>query len=137
MEYKFVINGTLPGLNDYLKAERSFSKGHSCGNDMKQKFQMLICKAIQAQLKRLRAKPPVSLHYVFYEPNRRRDVDNIAAVAHKFVQDSLVKTGVLENDGWREIEGFSDCFYVDKNNPRIEVTIKEVGEDDGGMGKAT
>lgn len=52
MQYKFVIKGKLPGLNDYLKAERSFHRGHSCGNDMKQEYQMLVSNAIRASLKR-------------------------------------------------------------------------------------
>lgn len=133
MEHKFTIKGTLPGLNDYLKAERSFTRNHSCGNDMKQKYQVLITSAIRTQLKRLRIHVPVYIRYAFYEPNRRRDLDNIAAVAHKFTQDALVRCGVLENDGWKEITGFSDSFYIDRHNPRIEVTLLEVGEAYGGM----
>lgn len=131
MEYRFVIKGKLPGLNEYLKAERSFSKKHSCGNDMKQENQMLICNAIRTQLKRLRISSPVYIQYHFYEPDRKRDLDNIAGVAHKFIQDSLVKCGVIENDGWNNIVGFSDSFSVDRHNPRIEVTITEAGGADG------
>lgn len=125
LEYKFIINGTLPGLNDYLKAERSFSKRHSCGNDMKQQYQMIIINAVRLQLKKLRIKNPVTICYTFYEPNMKRDLDNIAGVAHKFIQDALVKAGVLENDGWYHIRGFSDSFHVDRHNPRIEVLIVE------------
>lgn len=125
MRYRFTVKGTLPGLNDYLKAERSFSKRHSCGNDMKQQCQIMIGGAIRTQLKRLAIKTPVYIKYTFYEPNMRRDLDNIAGVAHKFIQDSLVKCGVLENDGWKNIYGFSDAFYVDKQNPRIEVELIE------------
>jgi len=33
---------------------------------------------------------------------------------------------VLKNDGWNDIEGFSDEFFVDKQNPRVEVEISEV-----------
>lgn len=126
MEYHFTIHGTLPGLNDYLKAERSFSKKHSCGNDMKQKYQHYIAGEIRNALKRLRIEKKVLLHYLYYEPTKRRDLDNIAATAHKFTQDALVKCGVLENDGWNNVCGFTDRFFVDKENPRIEVTIQEV-----------
>lgn len=130
MEYHFTVPGTLPGLNDYLKAERKFTRrggsAHSVGNDMKQENQMLICNAIRLKLKRLKIQRPVHISYRFYEPNRRRDLDNIAGVAHKFIQDSLVRCGVLENDGWEHITGFSDAFFVDRHNPRIEVTIREV-----------
>lgn len=126
MEYHFTIHGTLPGLNDYLKAERSFSRKHSCGNDMKQKYQHYISGEIRNTLKRLRIEKKVLLHYLYYEPTKRRDLDNIAATAHKFTQDALVKCGVLENDGWNNVCGFTDRFFVDKENPRIEVTIQEV-----------
>lgn len=40
-------------------------------------------------------------------------------------QDALVKEGILENDGWKDIVGFTDRFFIDKNNPRIEVEIEE------------
>ena len=89
MKYHFTVKGTLPGLNDYLKAERSFSKKHSCGNDMKQQYQTVISNAIRTQLKRLVIESPVQIKYCFYEPNRKRDLDNIAGVAHKFIQDAL------------------------------------------------
>lgn len=125
MRYTFVIPGKLPGLNDYLKAERSFSRKHSCGNDMKQQYQMVISNAIRTQLRRLSIKVPVTIEYRYYEPNKKRDLDNIAGVAHKFVQDALVKCHVLENDGWSNIIGFRDSFFVDRHNPRIEVTLVE------------
>lgn len=130
MQYKFTVKGTLPGLNSYLKAERLFSKGHSCGNDMKQKYQSIISNAIRAQLKRLHIDNPVYIRYAYYEPNKRRDLDNIAGVAHKFIQDALVRCKVLDNDGWQNITGFEDKFFVDQDNPRIEVTIIEAGGDD-------
>ena len=38
----------------------------------------------------------------------------------------LVSAGVLKNDGWNDIEGFSDRFYIDKANPRVEVEITEL-----------
>lgn len=131
MQYKFTVKGTLPGLNDYLKAERAFTKGHSCGNDMKQKYQMVISNAIRVQLGRLHIDKPVYIRYAYYEPNKRRDLDNIAGVAHKFIQDALVRCKVLDNDGWQNITGFEDRFSVDRDNPRIEVTIVEAGGDNG------
>ena len=119
---KFVIYGRLPSLNEYLAAERSTirgRRGHSAGNSMKRTCEILIINAIRkAHLKRI--KNPVVLHYTFFEQNRKRDLDNISATAHKFVQDALVKAGILENDGWSNIVGFTDAFEVDAKNPRIE-----------------
>ena len=42
------------------------------------------------------------------------------------IQDALVECGVLQNDGWKNIVGFSDDFFVDPKNPRIEVDIEEI-----------
>ncbi|WP_302419996.1 hypothetical protein [uncultured Megasphaera sp.] len=56
------------------------------------------------------------------EPNRRRDKDNVA-FAKKFILDSLQEVGIIKNDGWDEIISFRDEFYIDRNNPRVEVYI--------------
>ena len=41
------------------------------------------------------------------------------------IQDALVKCNVLEDDGWNYVTGFTDEFFHDKDNPRIEVTLIE------------
>ena len=65
----------------------------------------------------------------WYEPNRRRDKDNIA-MAKKFILDSLQEMNVLENDGWTQIMGFIDEFYIDAMNPRVEVLLFEPADAD-------
>ncbi|GHU57537.1 hypothetical protein AGMMS49975_23280 [Clostridia bacterium] len=72
-------------------------------------------------------KTPVTLDYLWVEKNRKRDKDNIA-FAHKFIQDALVKSGKLINDGWAGVAGFSHRFTLDKKYPRVEVEITEVLE---------
>ena len=47
-------------------------------------------------------------------------------VCQKFIQDSLVKEKVLENDGWTQIESWTDAFTVDAQCPRVEVELEEV-----------
>ncbi|RDU22858.1 RusA family crossover junction endodeoxyribonuclease [Anaerosacchariphilus polymeriproducens] len=120
--HKFIIIGKLPNLNDYIYSNRT---NKYAGNKMKKDAQKLACIYIKKDLKDLEILKPVFLRYKFYEPNKRRDLDNIASFAHKIIQDSLVSTGVLKNDGWKEIIGFEDTFFIDKDNPRIEITIEE------------
>ena len=131
MEHRLIISGRLSDLNDYLKAERqTYRQGNfftTKGNELKKDTQEFVIWQIRQQLKDLHIKRPVILKYDFYEPNKKRDLDNISAFAHKVIQDSLVLTEVLENDGWKNISGYVDQFYHDKDNPRIEVTIVEVG----------
>nr|WP_278885619.1 RusA family crossover junction endodeoxyribonuclease [[Ruminococcus] torques] len=66
------------------------------------------------------------MRYKWFEKNRRRDLDNVSSFGRKVIQDALVRAHILQNDGWKEIVGFSDEFFVDAHNPRIEVEIEEV-----------
>ena len=88
---------------------------------MKQKNEAVVIRAILEQLGRLRITKPVIIRYRWYEPNNRRDLDNISSFGRKVIQDALVQTKVL-----RYITGFQDAFFVDKERPRIEVEIEEV-----------
>ena len=80
---------------------------------------------IRSQLRGVRIKKPVTMYYTWYEPNRKRDLDNISSYGRKVIQDALVHCGVIQNDGWKQILGFADRFYVDRKEPRIEVVILE------------
>lgn len=92
---------------------------------MKRKDEEAVSWYIRSQLRGIRIKKPVRMEYRWYEPNRKRDLDNISSWGRKVIQDALVKCRVIENDGWKQITGFSDSFYLDKKNPRIEVSIIE------------
>ena len=122
---KFIIPGRLANLNDYQYACRSH---YMVGNKMKKQEQAKVKQAIVCSGIEPIKNYPIKIKYYFYEENRRRDLDNVAAMAHKFIQDSLVNLEVLENDGWKQIKGFEDTFDIDKDNPRIEVEIFENGE---------
>lgn len=120
---QLTIEGRLAGLNELIAAERS---NRYKGAQMKRNAQKYVEFAVMTQMRGVHFKHPVRLHYSFFEPNKRRDHDNVAGFAHKVVQDALVECGVLADDGWDEVLGFSDEFYVDKKRPRIVVEIEEV-----------
>lgn len=122
MRYTLIIAGRLDNMNDYTSACRT---NQYKGAKLKQKNENVVKQAIYEQLGRLRIKNPVRMLYRWYEPNKRRDLDNISAFGRKVIQDALVDTRVLQDDGWRYVKGFQDEFYVDKGNPRIEVEIIE------------
>lgn len=126
MEYLSVIPTRLNNLNDYITADRT---NRYKGAAMKARNEALVKVAIKQQMRSIRIERPVYMEYTWYERNKRRDLDNISSFGRKVIQDALVQTRVLVNDGWNEIVGFSDQFYVDAANPRIEVLIREVGDD--------
>lgn len=123
MEYLLVIPGRLDNLNDYITAERS---NRYKGAHMKADNETIVMLAIKNCLRNVKIGNPVFMEYTWYEKNQRRDLDNISSFGRKVIQDALVRSSVLKDDGWKNIVGFSDKFLVDGNNPRIEVLIREV-----------
>ena len=122
---KLTVWGTLPGLNEIIAENR---RNYHAGAKLKKEAQYTVEVYAKKTLKRWRASKPVFMHYTWYEPNTKRDKDNICAGGRKIIQDALVKIEVLPGDGWHDIVGFSDSFRVDKQEPRIEVEIEEVEE---------
>lgn len=121
---KFTIRGKLPGLNDYITAERT---NRYKGAVMKRQSETIVLHAARS-LGKYRPDGKVRMVYRWYEQTQRRDKDNISSFGRKVIQDALVKGGWLANDGWKNIEDFEDKFFVDRKNPRIEVEIWECGE---------
>lgn len=118
---RFIIPGRLDGLNEYTKANRAHAYK---GDEMKRVNETIIIYAIrQARLQKV-SSFPAALKITWYEPNAKRDVDNIC-FATKFIQDALVKEGIIPNDSQKYINKVEHEVSVDKNNPRIEVEILE------------
>ena len=118
---KFTIKGRLPNLNDYIKECRG---NKYSANQMKTRVENGIIIAIkQARLKPV-TKYPVRLRITWYEENMKRDIDNIT-FATKFIQDAMVKAGVLKNDGQKQINALDHEVAIDRERPRIEVEIIE------------
>ena len=122
MKYLLIIHGKLNNLNDYIRAlDTSRYKGSALKSDNEAR----VLQEIYSQFGRLRITNPVRMEYTWYESSKKRDMDNVSSFGRKVIQDALVKAKVLSNDGWENIKGFSDKFYVDRKNPRIEVLIVE------------
>lgn len=117
----FTILGTLPGLNEYTRANRT---SRYTGASMKK-----VCEEDVAYFARMAQLKPISgqvdVHIAWYEPNRRRDPDNVR-FGIKFILDALVSLGVLEGDSQKHIRLLADRVLVDRANPRIVVTLEQV-----------
>ena len=122
-KYYLTVKGKFASLNQYIAACRA-NKNHA--NEMKRDAQNEIIGYIYEQLGRLKIHGKIEINYIYFEPNKKRDLDNISGWFHKVFQDALVDAGVIQNDNWHYITGYSDKFFVDNKNPRIEVEIQEV-----------
>lgn len=122
-EIKITINGRFASLNEYIEACRT---NKNKANKMKRDAQNIIIGCVLEQIGKQKIHNKVILRYAYYEPNKKRDLDNISGWFHKVFQDALVQCGTIQNDNWYHIGGYEDRFDVDNKNPRIEVTITEV-----------
>ena len=68
---------------------------------------------------------PVTIHYTVYPKTKRSfDIDNVVSIHKKYFQDALVEMGRIEDDDFTRIVGSSESYGgVDKDNPRVEITI--------------
>ena len=108
---RIIAAGRYPGLNEYIAASKRRRGNWNGGDAMKKRDQRKICQCIP---KGLRFKNQIFPQYTFYEPNSRRDKDNISGYFHKVFQDALVQAGCIQNDGWKDILGMADYFEIDK-----------------------
>lgn len=134
MTYTFTIptkQKKLPSLNEYIAAERvrlgsKGSKFLTKGAVMKREWQSYISLFIRRDLKGVWIDNPVVIHYHYFEEDRRRDVGNIHAPCQKFVEDALQDCAIIANDNQKCVVGFTATFDVDKENPRVVVSLEEV-----------
>ena len=115
---KFDIEGRLPGLNEMIEAAKSHYGAYA---KMKQTYTDMVAWLA----KKLPRFEKVALVITWYEPDHRRDPDNIMA-GQKFILDGLVAAGTIPNDSQRHIKGIVHRFRVDKENPRVEVEIVDI-----------
>ncbi len=115
---KFTIQGKLPDLNTYIKTERG---NRYAAAKLKKKATEKVMLSIQDRTK---IDSPFTLNINYYCKNKRKDKDNIA-FAKKFILDGLQKRRTITGDGWKDVEYWQENFYIDKENPRIQVEINE------------
>ena len=118
---KFTINGRLIGLNEYTKVNRT--KSYLANKLKKEQEEIVTWSAKACKLEKIRTYP-IGLKIHWYEPNAKRDIDNIT-FAVKFILDGLVKSGYIENDSQRYVKSIEHIVDIDRDNPRVEVEVIE------------
>jgi Holliday junction resolvase RusA-like endonuclease len=112
---KFDIPGRLPGTNEIIEAAKSHYAVYA---KMKDEYTNMVAWLA----KKLPKYNKITLVITWYEPNAKRDIDNIAG-GTKFILDGLVRAGTIPNDTQKHIHSLQHVFDVDRENPRVEVEI--------------
>ena len=117
---KLIIPGRLPCLNDLIAANR---RNRYAGAKLKKDTQKQIEIALMAQTKK-RFDGMVSVEILFYEPDRRRDEDNVLS-GMKFIFDAMQAVSLIENDNPSHLHIAHTEVFTDRENPRIEIEVNE------------
>ena len=124
MSETLIVRGKLPDFNSLLNDVKRHWKFYA-----KSKKYWTGVTVAECVAQRLRpVTPPVKIDFVWYN-NGRKDPDNIR-IASKMIIDGLVKASILPEDNQKIIKGFTDLFHKDKDDPRVEITIRSIKEDD-------
>lgn len=120
MIYKFKIYGTLPSLDNLLNADNGEAV------QLLEQSELYINHYIKAQLANVKIYNPIMIIFKFFEPVGNRELSDIASFAHITIIRALRQAHVLNQYCERSITGFSDYYDIDRQDPRIEITIIEV-----------
>lgn len=119
MKYEIPIK--LPSLNDYTSACRT---SKFTGAKMKAKYEQMIGLYL---MKMPRWTKPIKIHFLWIEGNKKRDLDNIC-FAKKFILDSMVKYGKLQDDNRKYVYAFTDEFAYG-NTTKVIIEIEEAEDE--------
>ena len=126
---KMVFKGEFPTLNEVIRDTKKHWYRYSKGK--KDHTKVVRIKALEDYLPILQSDYdgtivyPIGLQFDWYRKNKRTDPDNVA-FAKKYILDGLQEADIIGNDNWAIIQGFRDSFYIDKKNPRVEVSIYKI-----------
>ena len=116
---KIIFPGEFTGLNDFL---RKMSYNRFAGGAVKKSETERVFWECRSQKVKPVSQYPVKISFKWYSKNHKKDLDNIC-FAKKFILDGLVMAEVIENDSQQFVSGFSDEFFISKDNPRVEIEI--------------
>ena len=113
MKYKYSINDIPPSNNRFIGRNNKWQYIKE-----KKEWEELIYYSCNPKPKVPINKAVVILHY-FFKTKNRRDPDNYSG---KFILDGLVKSGILKDDSFNNINLVLKAS-LDKENPRTEINI--------------
>ena len=119
---KYVIDAVPQSNNKFMANSHNF---HIYRKE-KEKWHGIVKAAIKEKPKKPLERAVVHIKY-YFKDRRRRDPDNYSG---KMLLDPLVREGVLEDDSFKNVV-LKLSADVDSKRPRTEITITEIGGEDG------
>jgi len=116
-------------LNNWKVGKRNYNLSmntyrnlhHQVSSRLKRDFATYIL-----QFKFKKYDKPVKIHYTLYfKDKRKRDLMNFVAVVDKFALDALVSRGVLQDDNYKYVIGYTVRYGGKMEENYIKMEIEE------------
>ena len=123
------IPGAPPSFNEIIAAciashrLTPSGKRYNAYNATKQQWTERV--GMMARVQKLRPVEAGYFTYLFREENQRRDPSNFVAGGVKMIEDGLKACGVIRNDGWAVVLGYTSYWMVDNRAPGVSVFISQ------------
>lgn len=114
---EFIVYGEIPSQKNILRVSRTGHFFHA--NDEMAHYRQDFSRQCSSKAKLLLTEP-VKVDMVIYAKNRRKDFHNMQSA----IMDALQFAGIVKND--RIITEWHGKGFIDKNNPRVELEIREI-----------
>lgn len=122
---KITVCDIPPSNNKYMGNSKNFNVYRR----EKERWHWLIKAALTKVKKPREPYEYAAVHIMYYfKDKRRRDPDNYSG---KMILDPLVREGILKDDSFDNIILTVSKMGVDKNNPRVEIEVTKMGDENG------
>jgi crossover junction endodeoxyribonuclease RusA len=119
MGIKLIIKGIPPNLNKWRNMHH-FTEA----KQKKEWEEVVLLETLAQKIKPSKPiKKAITTYTYYFATKHRHDPSNYSP---KWLEDGLVKAGVLEDDSFDHVELKIAFGGVDKHNPRVEITIEEI-----------
>ena len=120
-DIEFTVKGDIPSLKNSLQVGRGGRFFHK--NDKVRQYKNAFWAQTPSKYRTKGTAHPLIVELRLYKKDNRKDGCNLGAI----VYDSLQSSGVIKND--RQIIERHEYDAIDKNNPRVKVSIWEIRDD--------
>lgn len=133
MNHKVIINNWKSGWNEVLNGHKEKynprTKKMLVYNNEKATNDKLCRMAINRFIKAKSINTPIKVIYNIYAKDKKHDRGNLYAIDKSFL-DALQETHKIPNDTWDLVLDSEFHTFIDKGNPRVEITIIEADMED-------
>lgn len=96
-------------------------------NAVKHAIKEIVWRQLSDNFQGIRLNEPVELEVkLFKDKSRRADLSNFCSVIDKYATDAIVEYGLISDDNVKILKKVTYLFGGFDENPRAEVTIKEM-----------